>query len=230
MNYDYYHSPEYKRMLARRHAEREGREYKTKEYWVKQKAEHQATTLRNTYFRELLWAFDRIISEQHWDFWDNVNKTDGCWIWTGHIDSEGYGDCGNGRSAHRVAYKLATGQDPGELFVLHKCDTPACVRPDHLFLGTHLDNVRDMDTKGRRGDCRQKLNLNDVVTIRGLQGTASKKVVAAQFGISTKQVQRIWSGKRWPVDGVSLPRNTALVSPRPPVGLSPSPPLLFQEW
>jgi HNH endonuclease len=158
MNYDYYHSPEYKRMLARRHAEREGREYKTKEYWVKQKAGHQATTLRNTYFRELLWAFDRIISEQHWDFWDNVRKTDNCWIWAGHIDSEGYGECSHGKSAHRVAYKLATGQDPGESFVLHKCDTPACVRPDHLFLGTHLDNVRDMDAKGRRGDCRQKLN------------------------------------------------------------------------
>lgn len=88
-------------------------------------------------------------------FWSHVDKTDGCWLWTG-ADK---GALGHGRfyvkgkrtKVHRFSWELANGPIPPGLFVLHRCDNGACVRPDHLFLGTQADNIRDMDSKGRRG-------------------------------------------------------------------------------
>ena len=56
--------------------------------------------------------------------------------------------------SHRYAWEAYRGPIPVEMHVLHKCDTPACVNIEHLFLGTQLDNIRDMDAKGRRGDSR----------------------------------------------------------------------------
>lgn len=86
-------------------------------------------------------------------FWAKVNKTDGCWLWTGCIWPGGYGRFSVGRRkryrAHRIAWVLTHGSIPDELDALHKCDTPLCVRPDHLFLGTHDDNMKDCASKGR---------------------------------------------------------------------------------
>ena len=85
-------------------------------------------------------------------FWDKVNKTDGCWLWTGSRDRKGYGRISIDRSpalVHRVAWTLEHGAIPPGMCVLHKCDTPGCVRHDHLFLGTIADNNRDMFAKGR---------------------------------------------------------------------------------
>jgi hypothetical protein len=89
-------------------------------------------------------------------FWARVQKTDDCWLWTGST-KHGYGQVNwNGRKfiAHRAAYILTYGAIPDGLFVCHTCDVPACVRPDHLFLGTHADNMQDKVAKGRqvRGD------------------------------------------------------------------------------
>lgn len=89
-------------------------------------------------------------------FWENftVSGIDECWIWRGWKDVHGYGkiyvleqkkDVG----AHRVAWELAKGPIPDGLFVLHKCDNPPCMNPEHLFLGTHGDNMRDCAKKGR---------------------------------------------------------------------------------
>lgn len=81
----------------------------------------------------------------------------GCWIWIGRLNGAGYGmyrlfkrENGKYHSilAHRFSYLCCVG-DIGNLLVLHRCDTPACVNPHHLFLGTHLDNTRDMYRKGR---------------------------------------------------------------------------------
>lgn len=94
-------------------------------------------------------------------FWSKVNKSgpvarDGlsrCWLWTGYIASNGYGQIGaGGRSegleyAHRVAWRLGRGEIPNGMCVLHLCDVRSCVR--HLFLGTYADNNRDMAEKGR---------------------------------------------------------------------------------
>lgn len=91
-------------------------------------------------------------------FWSHVQKSDGCWLWTGARDDKGYG-IGSGSSehewAHRYSFALAFGPIPGELSVLHRCDNPPCVRPDHLFLGTQKDNVIDMTRKGRHHNSRK---------------------------------------------------------------------------
>ena len=85
-------------------------------------------------------------------FWEKVEKTDGCWVWqgAGHSMKYGYfGLDGRNRLAHRVAWELICGPIPDGLCVCHHCDTPKCVRPDHLFLGTHKQNSEDMVAKGR---------------------------------------------------------------------------------
>lgn len=87
-------------------------------------------------------------------FWSKVLKSDGCWLWTG---AEGggvyrYGAfCVDGKmvGAHRVSYRLVYGEIPKGLEICHRCDVPKCVRPDHLFAASHLENMRDSQAKGR---------------------------------------------------------------------------------
>jgi hypothetical protein len=80
----------------------------------------------------------------------------GCWLWTANVNRDGYGlMCGSRRGrkqflAHRIAWELFRGPIPIGMQVLHRCDTPSCVRPDHLFLGTHADNMLDKVRKGRQ--------------------------------------------------------------------------------
>ncbi len=89
-------------------------------------------------------------------FWKKVLKTDDCWLWLGARDRRGYGYFSVGPAAtrrtfcaHRIAVAL-NGRIPGDdQMVCHHCDNPQCVRPDHLFLGTHSDNMQDMHAKGR---------------------------------------------------------------------------------
>jgi hypothetical protein len=87
-------------------------------------------------------------------FWQKVRKSDGCWLWNGkkakhryHVISMGPGKKREG--VHRISWMIHYGEIPLRLCVLHKCDVPNCVRPDHLFVGTHKDNSMDMVKKGR---------------------------------------------------------------------------------
>jgi hypothetical protein len=92
-------------------------------------------------------------------FWQHVDMSGGlfaCWPWTGATFHWGHGAVKvNGRpwGAHRIAWELTRGPIPDGLLICHHCDNPPCCNPAHLFVGTHthLDNVRDMDAKGRRG-------------------------------------------------------------------------------
>ena len=84
--------------------------------------------------------------------WKRVDKTEGCWNWTGPVNSSGYGSLmidGHKAGAHRHSYEMAYGPFDRALCVLHHCDNPRCVRPDHLWLGTRSDNMMDCAAKGR---------------------------------------------------------------------------------
>ncbi len=91
-------------------------------------------------------------------FWAKVEKTETCWLWTGRLDKLGYGDIrahGRRQRAHRVSWQFAHGAIPDGMFVCHRCDTPPCVNPAHLFVGSAADNNRDMAAKGRNHNQRK---------------------------------------------------------------------------
>src|SRR5438105_15819938 len=86
------------------------------------------------------------------DFWAKVDKTDGCWNWTGPLTEHGYARVmyhGQYVRAHRLAFELAIGPIPVGMFICHHCDNRRCVNPTHLFVGTNQDNIRDSVSKGR---------------------------------------------------------------------------------
>lgn len=87
-------------------------------------------------------------------FWARVVKGNGCWVWTGAKHELGYGRIhvdGKVRGAHILSFQMHKGPVPAGIFVCHTCDTPSCVNPDHLFLGTPKDNTHDARAKGRLG-------------------------------------------------------------------------------
>lgn len=131
----------------------------------------------------------------------------GCWIWQKSLHKDGYGNITYNEKAnlvHRVAYQEFKGE-VGELYVLHKCDVPACCNPDHLFLGTQDDNVKDCVNK-ERDNCgigernsHDKLTESDVLEIieKYKTGNYSQKELAEEFGINDRQISNIVTGKNW---------------------------------
>ena len=141
-------------------------------------------------------------------FWAKVSKSDGCWIWTGALNHAGYGVFGTKRSpvlgmqwrAHRMAYVLEVGPIPAGMMVLHSCDRPRCVRPDHLRIGTHADNMRDMSRKQRRSGVRNpraKLSDDDVRAIRNARGKMTAIELAHKHGVSPGTITNIWVRRTW---------------------------------
>ncbi len=141
-------------------------------------------------------------------FMQKVNKTaSGCWEWTGARGRDGYGkfDDYPETLAHREAWRLFKGDVPPGTSVLHHCDNPPCVNPDHLFLGTQYDNVQDCKKKGRRADCsgerngRAKLNAEQVAEIRRrhAHSTDTVSTLAPEYGVSRNLIHQILSGHTW---------------------------------
>lgn len=135
-------------------------------------------------------------------FWANVAKTNGCWNWTAARDLHGYGAlrvAGRVVGAHRHSYALANGPIPPGHHVLHHCDNPACVRPDHLFLGSRAENMGDMVRKGRQAkgerNGQAKLTAEQVGEIRSSDLPQFR--LADIYGVSNQQISLIKSGKRW---------------------------------
>jgi hypothetical protein len=152
-------------------------------------------------------AIDQKTKRRFWEKVDVLVDESSCWEWTAGKFSNGYGALwldGKMQKAHRGAWTLVNGSIPkGEghhgTCVLHRCDNRACVRPDHLFLGSNADNVRDMTKKGRvaRGEAsgRSKLTSADVYAIRA--DTRLLREIAADYGISEGNVSLIKRRKRW---------------------------------
>jgi hypothetical protein len=146
-------------------------------------------------------------------FWPKVEKGSNCWNWSGTKHDRGYGALRVGKlmkKATHVSVFLHSGTWPeaGKV-VCHSCDNPACVRPDHLFIGTTLDNNRDRHLKGRtvfnicapekkaRGERHglAKLNAENVTEIRSMPG--SQREIAALFGVSQHTVKCVLQRKTW---------------------------------
>lgn len=140
-------------------------------------------------------------------FWSKVDKTSNCWEWQAAKDVDGYGRFQlNGKTglAHRIAYELDVGEIPEGMCVLHKCDNPKCVRPDHLFVGTHADNVRDREEKGRGGHGtlngtdhgRSILTDEDVIWIRS-KPNMNQTEMAKKLGVHRTVICNIVNRKAW---------------------------------
>jgi len=134
----------------------------------------------------------------------------GCWIWGGGVNVDGYGvmKCvtlpKETRSAHRASYFLHNGPFDYSLQVLHRCDNPPCVNPDHLFLGTHQDNMNDRKLKGRTNKicpkgskcASSKLDENKVLEIRKISGKTQREI-GQIYGLTQSSIHFILSRKTW---------------------------------
>jgi hypothetical protein len=139
-------------------------------------------------------------------FWAKVHKTDTCWLWIGTKGrTGGYGSFQIGRQsvlAHRYAYEATVGPIPDGMNLLHKCDTPACVNPGHLWPGTQQENVLDSVEKGR-WPCgvqhtRAKLTEGDVRHIRQLRKEGATQMALAElFGVARSTIRSILIGRNW---------------------------------
>lgn len=155
-------------------------------------------------------------------FWAKVNKLGSlkniyighCWEWTASVEGGGYGQfslLGKGKAlikAHRLSFLIENGHLPESKEVCHACDNPKCVRPSHLFLGSHKENMLDakgkgrmkIASKGRAGELNNqaKLKASDIPVILRLRSEGISQVaVARQFGVSCSCVSLIERRKKW---------------------------------
>lgn len=133
----------------------------------------------------------------------------GCWLWLGTTNDDGYGRMTIRRKAigaHRISFELLCHPIPKGMHVLHKCDVRSCVNPDHLFLGTNLDNMADKMAKGReakgpnhkvKGEGNGNAKLSDWQVLEIKESGLSQRKIAAKYGICQAVVSEIKTGKMW---------------------------------
>lgn len=134
-------------------------------------------------------------------FWSRVLKSDGCWLWTAGNNGLGYGMLQQGTGnrkmilAHRLSWTIHFGEIPHGMDILHVCDNPPCVRPDHLFIGTNSDNVADKVVKDRAA---RTLTRERVLQIRKLRSEGMLlREIATGIGVSIATVGKIVNRDSW---------------------------------
>ena len=158
------------------------------------------------------------IEDRFWSKIDVLGKDD-CWNWLGYLDKDGYGQFSitrqtpikiygkyTAKKAHRLGWELIYGPIPKKILVCHSCDNPPCCNPEHLFLGTQLENMQDAVKKGRlKGNTAgvrnhwAKLTEEDVLEIRRLyqSGNYSCSQLEQLFNMSSASICRIYNYKTW---------------------------------
>lgn len=138
-----------------------------------------------------------------------VSKTETCWLWTGPVNSSGYGGMGfQGRTqgAHRVAYQLLVGPIQQGLHVLHRCDNPRCVNPEHLWVGTRSENMQDASRKGRTnpfrgaGEANPRARLTRAQVVQAREWRAqevSYAEIGRRLGVNSGTVHHAVNGRNW---------------------------------
>jgi hypothetical protein len=128
----------------------------------------------------------------------------GCHLFLGQLTANGYGRFmvnGKRQTTHRYAWALANGPIPFGMNVCHKCDTPSCVNPNHLFLGTTRDNARDKVVKNRHYHGRRaaidRSSINDEQAMEIFNSTEMHKNLIAKYGVSKMLIHRIKTKKSW---------------------------------
>jgi len=147
------------------------------------------------------------LDEEQGIFWSRVLRGEGCWEWQGARLNGGYGVMRfqkRQQLTHRIAWQLTIGPIPSGRCICHHCDNPACVRPDHLFVGSHKDNMNDMHSKGRAGDHawwrrpgrkhhKAILNPKQAEEIRNLYRATdlTHRALAARYGVSAAAIWHV---------------------------------------
>lgn len=131
----------------------------------------------------------------------------GCWEWQAGKYKVGYGaspaSCGGGRYAHRAMYAAVIGEIPKGMYVLHSCDNRLCINPEHLSLGTHLDNIKDMHAKNRqRGGSLPnennpscKFSDEEILRMRQAKRHMTLRAMTSHFKISESHLLRVLHGE-----------------------------------
>lgn len=147
-------------------------------------------------------------------FWKKVNKTSSCWLWMGKRTPKGYGDFAVRVAnkildfrAHRYAWEMIKGSIPKDKLVCHKCDNPPCVNPDHLYLGTQSENIKESVGKGRHSTCHQRGENNPSAIITGkiveeirksyVPRKVTQRFLAEKFNLTQSYVSEILLKKVW---------------------------------
>ncbi len=154
-------------------------------------------------------VFERTVGR----FWSKVDRSEveGCWIWQGTIAlpnkcGQRYGSFGfteDGKSvayrAHRFAWMLCNGEIPDDMVIMHSCDVPLCVNPNHLKAATQAENVADRDAKGRtaRGENHGASKLTDMQAKFIKRSSKPTQVLANRFGVHYTTVMKIKQGVNW---------------------------------